>query len=153
MSVGICPLCKSTIEVPDGYDICTCGNCGQQISTSVAKNLLNQPVASDSSVPTELTPDIPAPASQQANYVSTPQAQQAPNITSAPPVKNGKATASLVCGIVGLLILGIILGIIAIVTGNQALKIEPDNKKAKAGRILGIIDIVAAIFLVILRFS
>jgi hypothetical protein len=60
--------------------------------------------------------------------------------------RNGKATTSLVCGIVGLFFAGIILGIIALVQGNKALKTtkegESDYKMAKAGKILGIIDII-----------
>lgn len=60
--------------------------------------------------------------------------------------RDGKATASLVCGIVGLFFAGIILGIIALVQGNKALETtkegESDYKMAKAGKILGIIDII-----------
>lgn len=63
---------------------------------------------------------------------------------------NGKATAALVLGIVSLLgicvpILGIILGIIAIVMAGMAKKEGYTEGKQKAGLILGIIGIVVSI--------
>ena len=64
---------------------------------------------------------------------------------------NGKATASLVCGIVGLVFCGIILGILAIVFGQQAKKAIADNPNlggagaAQAGLILGVVDIVLGV--------
>jgi hypothetical protein len=58
------------------------------------------------------------------------------------------ATASLVCGIIGLFICGIVLGIIAIVKANEAKRaIAADPRytgggMATAGLVLGIIDLV-----------
>ncbi|WP_129841491.1 DUF4190 domain-containing protein [Streptomyces sp. RFCAC02] len=57
---------------------------------------------------------------------------------------NAMAVASLVCGIVGLFLAGIPLGVIAIVLGMLANRGTPTGM-AKAGVILGAIDIVLAI--------
>jgi hypothetical protein len=58
---------------------------------------------------------------------------------------NGLAIASLICGIVGLLLFNVILGPIAIVLGVVSLKQAVTRGRAgmaKAGIILGIIDLV-----------
>ncbi|UCM88926.1 DUF4190 domain-containing protein [Streptomyces marincola] len=57
---------------------------------------------------------------------------------------SGLATASLVCGIVGLFFAGIILGTIALVLGGVAYRRVPSGM-AKAGMVLGVVDIVLAI--------
>ena len=62
---------------------------------------------------------------------------------------DGKAIASLVCGIVGLFIFGIILGIIALVLANKSIQTNGPTGVAKAGRILGIIAIVAFVIMLI----
>jgi hypothetical protein len=67
------------------------------------------------------------------------------------PIKNsGKAVASMVCGIVGLMVFGIILGVVAIVLSTRAKKeIQQSAGQLKgqgmatAGLILGIVDIAA----------
>ena len=61
---------------------------------------------------------------------------------------DGKAIASLVLGIVGLFIFGIVLGIIALVLANSSIKANGPTGVAKAGKVLGIISIV--IFVVML---
>ena len=60
---------------------------------------------------------------------------------------NGKATASMVCGIVGIVVFGIILGPIAIILGVLARReIESTGQRgrgmATAGIVLGIIAVV-----------
>lgn len=63
---------------------------------------------------------------------------------------NGKATASLVLGIVSLVFIffnvyafvGLILAIIGLVLGIQAKKETPENGMAKAGIVLSIIGLV-----------
>ena len=73
------------------------------------------------------------------------------------PARNdGKAVASLVCGLVGLVLAGIILGIVAIVLGVQSRKaIDASAGQLKgrgmatAGLVLGIIDIVTNAVIVI----
>jgi Domain of unknown function (DUF4190) len=57
------------------------------------------------------------------------------------PASSGKATWALVCGIVGLLCFGIILGPIAIVLGRQAQREGRPGGTARAGEILGYIDV------------
>lgn len=62
---------------------------------------------------------------------------------------NGKATASLVLGIISLVFIffgtyalaGIVLAIIGLVLGIQAKKEDPNDSKAKAGVILSIIGL------------
>ena len=66
---------------------------------------------------------------------------------------NGKATASLICGIVGLIVAGIILGIVALVLGTRAKKEIAQTGQggagmATAGVVLGIVDIVLGIVFV-----
>ena len=63
------------------------------------------------------------------------------------------ATSSLVCGIVGLFVAGIILGIVAIAQGNKAKQLGYQGGKATAGIVLGIIDIVLVVLLLIVRYS
>jgi hypothetical protein len=69
-----------------------------------------------------------------------------------PTGNNGKAVAGLVCGIVGLVVFGFILGVIAIVLGMLA-RGEID-RTGQGGRsmatwaiVLGVIDIIAGIAL------
>jgi hypothetical protein len=57
----------------------------------------------------------------------------------------GKATASLICGIVGLFFFGPILGIIAIVMASKA---EALGVKATGGKVLGWIDVIAGMLVV-----
>lgn len=66
-----------------------------------------------------------------------------------------RAIASLVCAIVGLMFFGILLGIVAIVLGYQArnaIRMDPLRFKgdglARAGVILGIVDVVAYVAIV-----
>ena len=59
----------------------------------------------------------------------------------------GTATGALVCGIVGLFLAGLILGIIAIVQGKNAKKLGYTGGKATAGIVLGIVDIVGVVFI------
>ena len=67
-----------------------------------------------------------------------------------PPRYDPLAIASLVCGIVGLLFFGVILGTVALVLGSKArsrISSQPERLKgsgmALAGMILGAIDVVA----------
>ncbi|HEY3481169.1 MAG TPA: DUF4190 domain-containing protein [Nocardioides sp.] len=67
-----------------------------------------------------------------------------------PPGGRGKATASLVCGIVGLLVCGLILGIVAVVLGRQAQSEGQRGGPAKAGEVLGYIDIALWVVVIII---
>jgi hypothetical protein len=71
---------------------------------------------------------------------------------SGPPRTHSKATASLVCGIVGLFLCGVILGPVAIYLSNQAKReIRESGGQytgeglATAGMVLGIIAVIAFI--------
>lgn len=72
-----------------------------------------------------------------------------------PQVNHPRAVASLVCAIVGLMFFGILLGTVAIVLGYQsrnAIRLDPLKFKgdglARAGLILGIVDVVAYVAIV-----
>jgi len=74
---------------------------------------------------------------------------------------SGKAVASMVLGIIGLFVFGIVLGLIAIclsIGATNDIKKRPDEVDGKclaiAGRVLGIIDVVGwAIFVIIYASS
>lgn len=68
-----------------------------------------------------------------------------PSAASARSRTNGLAIASLCCGIVGLFILNIVLGPLAIVFGAVARRqaaVKSGAGMAKAGLILGVVDVV-----------
>jgi hypothetical protein len=58
---------------------------------------------------------------------------------------NKKAMWAFICSLVGLVLCGIVLGIVAIVLAGQAEKQGANNGLAKPARIIGIIDIPLAI--------
>ena len=58
---------------------------------------------------------------------------------------NTAGIVSLVCGIVGFFIFGLILGTVAIISGAMS----ADTPIGKAGLIVGIVDVVAVIFFLI----
>jgi len=71
------------------------------------------------------------------------------------PVANSKATASLVIGVLGFVLFGLVLGAIAIVLSSMAkreMRQEPSryNNKGAAtvGLVLGIVDLIAGAFFV-----
>lgn len=76
--------------------------------------------------------------------------------TAAPAGSSGKATASLVCGILGIVLCGIFTAIPAVILGGQAIR-EIDGSggaisgrgQASAGRILGFISIALTVLAVI----
>ena len=76
--------------------------------------------------------------------------------TAAPAASSGKATESLVCGILGIVLCGIFTAIPAVILGGQAIR-EIDASggaisgrgQASAGRILGFISIALTVLAVI----
>ncbi|NEB78843.1 DUF4190 domain-containing protein [Streptomyces sp. SID14478] len=67
---------------------------------------------------------------------------------------NGLAIAGLVCGIVGLFFLSIILGPLAIIFGSVGLRQKAGGGgMAKAGIILGVIDVILFIVVMIVAAS
>ncbi|HEX4686760.1 MAG TPA: DUF4190 domain-containing protein [Nocardioides sp.] len=73
---------------------------------------------------------------------------------AAPPARanSSKAVWSLVCGIVGLLCFGIILGPVAIVLGRQAQR-QGGGGMAKAGEILGYVDVALFVLWIVIYAS
>ncbi|MEU9200899.1 DUF4190 domain-containing protein [Streptomyces sp. NPDC048332] len=69
---------------------------------------------------------------------------------------NGFAVASLICGIIGLLFFGVVLGPVAIVLGAVGLRqlsAKGGTGMAKAGLVLGVIDLLIVVVLVIAAAS
>jgi hypothetical protein len=93
----------------------------------------------------------PAPAYDEAAPAAPPAAGA---VTERK--KSGKAIAALVCGIIGILILGVILGPIAVILGSIARKEIAANPSldgagmALAGIITGAIGFVLAVVLIAL---
>ncbi|MCL2342847.1 MAG: zinc-ribbon domain-containing protein [Firmicutes bacterium] len=112
-----------------------CQNCG----TQVAEDTLFCPVCgtqvAESAPIDRQNPDPQAPY----NYMS-PQNQAA----------ESAATTSMVCGIVGFFIAGVVLGIIAIIQSRKAQKLGYVGGKATAGLVLGIIDIIKGGFVTVI---
>jgi hypothetical protein len=81
--------------------------------------------------------DTPPPPPPGGSPYGAPQPARA---------SSAKAVWSLVCGIVGLVCFGIILGPVAIVLGRQAQRQGSPGGMARAGEILGYVDI--ALFVV-----
>jgi formate-dependent nitrite reductase membrane component NrfD len=74
----------------------------------------------------------------------------------APPpaqANSSKPVWSLVCGIVGLVLCGIVLGIVAIVLGRQAQREGRPGGMARAGEILGYVDVVLSILFIVYYVS
>jgi len=92
-------------------------------------------------------PDSAQRCSGCGEILKDPQYSQQGNVGSDPTLHPGYKAAkiSLICGIVGIFIAGIILGIIAILQSNKARNLGYDGGIAKAGFVLGIIDIVLAV--------
>lgn len=91
-------------------------------------------------------PEAPASAAGQAPAASAPEAQQPIPVAVHDP--RGKATASLVLGIVGLLawlspMLGTVIGVIGIVMGTMGRK-STARGRATAGLVLSILTVVAS---------
>ena len=63
---------------------------------------------------------------------------------------DGAATGAIVCGIIGLFVAGLILGIIAIVQATKAKKLGCASGKATAGIVLGVCAIVGWAFSLII---
>ena len=102
--------------------------------------------------------DRPYGAPQQPGqpYGAAPQQPGQPYYQPGQPVQpyvspsNGKAIGALVCGILAILfswlpLLGVILGVVAIVLAVQAVKRSGKDSKATGGKICGIVGIVLSV--------
>ncbi len=136
-----CPNCGS--EVDASWRVC------QKCGTTLELEAPPQPI------PQPYTAPAAPPYGAPSQYPAYPQT--APGMYG---VKGTRArgTASLVLALVGAVccwccstIAGIILGVIAMVLGAMGLKQDQDKGLAKAGLILGIMDLIAGIiFFVVL---
>lgn len=124
---------------------------GVRAATSVTDDDAQLPVApptrgygptsmSDFSSPPPPPPPLSPPPPGMPQYTGGPGYQ--------PPQRLGKATAAMVCGIIGILILNVVLGPIAIVLGIMARKeidrsngLYTNRGQATAGLVCGIIAV------------
>ena len=101
------------------------------------------------------TAPVPGPApygqpQQPGQAYGQAYGQQPPYYQPVAPQSNGKAVAALVCGILAILfsatiLLGIVLGIVAIVLAVQAVKAMGKDSKATGGKVCGIVGIVLSV--------
>lgn len=104
----------------------------------------------------QATPPNPyAPQGQQQPYGANPYGQPtaAPNYAGSVPQNDGKATASLVLGIVAIVFFftaigGILFGIIAIILGALSMK-GGSSGKAKGGIVCGIVGLLLSILMTV----
>ncbi len=98
------------------------------------------------------TPAQPGgPAPQPA---AVPMGAYPPPPTPNAPIGNSKATAALVCGILAIVfsfipIVGIILGIVAIVFAGKATRMFGHSGKATGGKVCGILGIVFSVLMIV----
>ena len=108
------------------------------------------PTQSETTPEPEVTPE-PQVETEQA-YSSYAQSTVEEPQNTAQPKTDGKATASMVCGIISVIpccwgIVTLVLGIIAVVMASSYVNEtgDVDNSKAKAGKICGIIGIIGSV--------
>ncbi|MDR0914823.1 MAG: zinc-ribbon domain-containing protein [Oscillospiraceae bacterium] len=173
----ICNRCNQQNE----DDALFCSYCGENISAQPRPTTLNGVPLEQQAAP--VTPQPPSPPVNQSpgqpyngQYPQYPQQPQQPYNGQYPQYQypqypqqpyngqypqypnyanngDGAATGSLVCGIIGLFVAGLIMGIIAIVQGNKAKKLGYTGGKATAGIVLGIIDIACMVLFMIINFG
>lgn len=134
-----------------------CENCGAPVSEAIDIEQA-QPIAEPVAEPVqEVKPEMTTTEEIKTDntYSSSEEGQttyfQDDNqyVTDAEP-GSGKATASLICGIIGLLCFGPVLGIISICLSISAKNEGNTSGVATAGLVLGIIDIIGAIISLLL---
>ena len=124
--------CSCGAQIAEGTNYCAI--CG----ASILQN--QQPYQGQPYPGQQNNPGQPYYPNQQNNYQNTNNQDNR--------AANSAATASLVCGIIGFFIAGLILGIIAIAQGNKAKRLGYIGGKATAGIVLGVIDIIAWAFII-----
>lgn len=137
-----------------------CPSCGAEASgeTTSEQPAAEQPTAEQ---PTAEQPTAEQPVAEQpaAEQPAAATAQPAAGPVGSEP-STGGAVGALVCGIIAMIfcwipfvnIIGLILGIVAMVLGGKARKILPEGKRgmATAGFVLGIIALIISIIYLII---
>ncbi len=143
--MSFCPNCGSEVIPTDKF----CPQCGSSVGT-VSKPQ-HQP-----------TPQVSTTSQWQGSTQSRDQLRYPvshPSTSSYQPIfpdtlqeANKHANYSIICGIIGLLLFGIILGVAALFYGKKARDADPSNNKATLGIILGVIDIIAWAYMMFFVF-
>lgn len=131
-----CAHCGGKIE--DGEKFCqNCGASVEEAKTGMESNTMQTNYTQTTAVNDNMQNNINAAGKQKTN---------------------GMAIASFVCSLVGIIIFGVILGILAISLGATAKKRmqvfnEGGSGLATAGIVIGIIDIVGAFIATIVKLA
>ncbi|MCL2628034.1 MAG: DUF4190 domain-containing protein [Oscillospiraceae bacterium] len=148
MALFNCPDCNK--EISDRAS--TCVGCGYPIAS--LKSTTNCGTAKASYLP---------PFSQQAsanqssynvhtayqqNYAPSQEFYYLQLLQQNEQAAKKAATTSLVCGVIGLFIGGLIFGIIAIAQGNKAKRLGYIGKDASTGIVLGVISMIGWFFII-----
>jgi len=149
-------ICSCGARYPDSDEFCIyCGARNPQYQPPDPNEHLSSG-ALDPGQP--LYPGQPPYPGQTPTYGQTPYPEQQPSYGQQPyqdqysnsPQANGAATGSLVCGIIGFFVAGLILGLVAITQSKKAKRLGYVGGKATAGMVLGVIDVIAWAILVVL---
>ena len=125
------------VQNPDNAKFCI--DCGEKLDASQTVNQNANTYQSQTQYPYPPQSQPQYQQSYQQPYYS-PYYQQDSFMQQM--FANRAANTSLTCGIIGLFVAGIILGIVAVVQSNKAKNMGYIGGKATAGLVLGIIDII-----------
>lgn len=155
----VCPNCGN--EVPDKARLCA--HCSTPLPETVEPPLAPPPPTPEMQAEAQLQAQVGQPLQPHPGTVAGQAVQAFPGQQVIVRKTEGKAVASLVCGILGIVVCPIILSIVAIVLSRQSSKAIKDSGGmlegeglATWGLVTGIIGLVlgiAQIILVIALFS
>ena len=144
-----CPHCGAKQTAPDAENIKTAAQVPEAEPIAEEAPVAEETPVAEEAPATPTTPDAEeAPATPAAQTKDSQGIYSATNLT---PPGNGYAVASLVLGILSIVTccLGLILGILAVVFANKAIKLGYKGSLANAGRICGIIGLVIGAIIVL----
>lgn len=133
-----------------------CVVCGEQLGVAAAQPVVTPPVAPPPVYPPAPVPNYGTPTYANPGYQQPPAYPNAgygaPMYGGAMIPQNGKGTAALVLGILGLFLFPVIFSVLAIILGVQGKNLADrgmatNRGAAQAGFVLGIIGLVIGVFL------
>lgn len=144
-----CIKCGHEIETGSAF----CGNCGQPVAPAAVPAAPAQP-ALPLAAPTDVPAPVPDPTVPQTANPAIPPVSPAPGQTYSIPSEmakpgGGKAIASFVLGVLGLIfwilpLLGLIVGVIALVFGTQSVR-SRHRKLSIAGIVLATVALLLSL--------
>jgi len=134
-----CSKCGTLLSENDMY----CSKCGTSVQLQQGYGQPQQPYQQTQEPQQQIYQPQQQPQQETYQHQQQPNQPQQQNYRQPQEQPGqGAAIAALVCGLVGILFFGIILGVIAIVQGNKAKNLGNTSGMAQAGFVLGIIDVV-----------